>query len=386
MKVLFICNNAYNPGNGLSVSALTTVKNLKSHGVDARLMAVRNPDPLGPQPDFPLEHFVFPVFEPIIRANGFCYAKVDRKRIGEAVRWADIVHFEEALFLETAAVRIARRLGKTCVATFHLYPHNILANLGFSKRTFINDILMHNWNTMLLDKCSDIQCPTEEVRRYLEKKGTKARLHVISNGVRIDGAAMANAPDTASGYYDILCAGRLAREKSQDTLLRAMRYSRHAGKIRLLFAGNGTMAARYKKIADKLLKEGVLTVAPEFRFYTREELRTLCRKAYLYVHCAWVEVEGLTCLEAIKEGAVPVIAEGELIGTSQFALTERSLYPVCDSKALAERIDWWIEHPEERERYSLLYAQSAGRYDVENSTVSIIEMYKTALACGKESD
>ena len=95
MKVLFVCNNAYNPGNGLSVSALTTIANLRQHGVDARLLAVRNADSGGPQPEFPLEHFKFPIFEPIIRANGFCYAKIDRRRITEAIKWADVVHFEE---------------------------------------------------------------------------------------------------------------------------------------------------------------------------------------------------------------------------------------------------------------------------------------------------
>ena len=142
MKVLFICNNAFNPGNGLSMSARTTIRNLRSRGVDARLMAVRNPDASGPQPDFPLEHFVFPVFEPIIRANGFCYAKIDRRRIEEAVRWADVVHFEEALPLEWVAVNIAKKLGKPCVATFHLYPQNITANLGLGKKSFINPILM----------------------------------------------------------------------------------------------------------------------------------------------------------------------------------------------------------------------------------------------------
>ena len=84
MKVLFVCNNAYNPGNGLSVSIHNTIRKLREHGVDARLMAVRNPDPDGGQPDFPLGHFKFPVFEPIIYANGFAYAQIDRKRIREA--------------------------------------------------------------------------------------------------------------------------------------------------------------------------------------------------------------------------------------------------------------------------------------------------------------
>lgn len=85
MKVLFVCNNAYNKGNGLSVSIHNTMRRLREHGVDARLMAIGNPDPDGPQPEFPLEHWRFPIFEPIIYANGFAYAKIDRKIITEAL-------------------------------------------------------------------------------------------------------------------------------------------------------------------------------------------------------------------------------------------------------------------------------------------------------------
>ena len=48
--------------------------------------------------------------------------------------------------------------------------------------------------------------------------------------------------------------------------------------------------------------------------------------------------------------------------TSQFALDERSLFPGGDSDALAERIDWWIEHPEERREMELRYAEHATQH------------------------
>jgi len=378
MKVLFVCNNAFTPGNGLSASARTTLRELREHGVDARLMAVRNPDPDGPQPDFPLAHFKFPLFEPIIRANGFCYAKIDRKVIAEAVDWADVVHFEEALFLENAVRRMAVAKGKACTATFHLYPHNITANLGMGKENFVNDLIMRWWKRIVYDYCSDIQCPTAEVARYLQEKGVQARLHVISNGLRLPAEPLRTQEITPVDPIDILCIGRLSREKSQETLLQAMRYSQYASRIRLHFAGNGTRGPKYKRLGKRLVDEGILRYEPVFGFYSADQLRDLARRSYLYVHCAWVEVEGLSCLEATREGTVPVIGEGPLIGTSGFSLCPESLYPVGDSRALAERIDWWIGHPDVRNRMSQAYADAARNYDVERSIEALVSMFHQA--------
>ena len=379
MKVLFVCNNAFNEGNGLSVSIHNTIRKLREHGVDARLMAIGNPDPDGPQPDFPLGHWKFPIFEPIIYANGFAYAKIDREKIAEALAWADIVHIQEAMPLENVVVKMARKMGKTLTATFHLYPHNVSANLGLPKHNFVNWPLLHNWRRLVFNHCSDIQCPTSVVRDYLLKQGFKARLHVISNGIEIPEDPVKAATLSADGMMDILCIGRLAKEKSQDTLLNAMRYSRHADKIHLIFAGNGPKAKAYRQLADRLYRQGILKVPATFGFYTHEKLHELARKSYLYIHCAWVEVEGLSCLEALREGTVPVITQGDLIGTSVFALCPESLYPVYDSKALAERIDWWIEHPEKRNEMAQRYAGSARNYDNDKTIEALIAMFRQAL-------
>ena len=217
------------------------------------------------------------------------------------------------------------------------------------------------------------------MRDYLLKHGFKARLHVISNGIDIPDEPVKASTVLPEGTIDILCISRLSREKSQDTLLNAMRYSRYADRIRLVFAGNGPKAGYYKKIADRLHRKGILKIPASFGFYTQAELRELTRKCYLYVHCAWVEVEGLSCLEALREGIVPVIAEGDLIGTSNFALSPESRYPVYDSRALAERIDWWIEHPEERNRMAQRYADAAREFDNNKTIESLIGMFRQAL-------
>ena len=79
------------------------------------------------------------------------------------------------------------------------------------------------------------------------------------------------------------------------------------------------------------------------------------------------------------EGTVPVIAKGKFTATHQFALDERSLFTESDSRMLAEKIDWWIEHPGERNEMAAKYAESAKKYNADDSTDKIIQMYKDAI-------
>ena len=50
-----------------------------------------------------------------------------------------------------------------------------------------------------------------------------------------------------------------------------------------------------------------------------------------------------------------------------------------ETKALAEKIDWWIEHPAERMEMGRKYMHSVRDYDIRKSTEQIINMYKEAL-------
>ena len=377
MKILFTCNGLLK-GNGVRSAVLSLKSRLQNEGLDVRIMASDNPDKDDVQPDFPLKHFVFPIFEPIVAASGFRYAKIDKNLIRKAVEWADVVHIMEGFPLESAVVKIAQEMGKPCVGTYHIFTENITANLGLGENNLINSLVNLWWRKATYNHCKSIQCPTKTVKDYLLRHGYTSRLEVISNGVDIsDSYEIRNVPATKP--YRIINIGRLANEKSQTTLIEAIRHSRHASEIELHFAGKGPKAKKIKKAAHKLFKEGIVKHAPVFGYYDTEELKSLLRTSYLYIHCATIEVEGLSCIEAIVQGVVPIIADAGLSATSQFALDERSLFPASDPKALAERIDWWIEHPEVREEMSRKYAESTRKYDICSSTQQIIRMYKDAV-------
>lgn len=379
LKILYVCNNAYIPGNGISTSARNIVRQLRAMGQDVRINSCSNPDPDGPQPDYRLRKFHFPFFQHIIDVNGFCYASIDRKVIREAVSWADVVHIEEPLFLEKAVIIEAERQGKPLTATFHLYTQNILSEIPLANTRLFNRIMMRDWRDNFFDRCTDIQCPTPTVRDLLERNGFKSRLHVISNGIEIPEEKVTAVP-AGDGPVMLLSISRFAVVKNQSLLVEAMKFCRNAGRIQLYFAGNGQLKEKCRRKAHRLVSEGILKYEPVFGFHSSDELRELSRHAYLYVHTAKLEVEGLGCAEAIREGTVPLVARGPLIATSDFALDERSTYDVNSPKELAEKIDYWIEHPDERNRMAQVYADSARNYDIRKSAAALVEMYEAALS------
>ena len=384
MKILFVLNNYYTTGNGLSASARRTVQALKDAGEDVRVLSGPNLTGSGPQPEFLLKRFYFPFFQGIIDAHGYQFASSDKRIIEEAVRWADVIHLEEPFVLEYNTIRIAKRLGKPIVGTYHLHPENIFYSLGMGDWKWINRWLLHVERDYVFDHCSHLQCPTQNVHERLVRHHFKSELRVISNGLIPDPCIRPADPPEA--YFNplrplkVLYIGRLSVEKDQPTLIEAIRHSSFAHRIQLQFAGQGPKEKAYKRLAMKLYKDGVVRYKPEFSFHTRDELRTLAAEADLCVHCATVEVEGLSIMEAIQQGAVPVIAAGWHTGTSQFALDARSVYQEGDARMLAGRIDWWLAHPEERWEMGKRYAESMARYDIAKSATALIAMYKEAMA------
>ncbi|MBR1574593.1 MAG: glycosyltransferase [Bacteroidales bacterium] len=379
MKILFVVNNYYATGNGLSASARRTVLKLKEAGEEVRVLSGPNHEPGGPQPEYLLRDKHYPVVDYLITANGYCFSTRDPKIIREALSWADVVHIEEPFNLQRRTVRMARKMGVPCVGTHHLHPENLLSAIHMGRWRFLNNCILWFWQASVFDWCRDLQCPTKNVSDRLGRSHFKARLHLISNGIIRGEEAPLPAKKSDGKVFTVICVGRLSVEKDQKTLLKAMRYSRYADRIRLVFAGRGPQASNYRKMADRLVRDGVLKIAPEFKFLDKEGLRQLASEADLYIHCATVEVEGLSCLEILREGVVPILADGPLTATAQFALDDRSVFPVRNAKMLADKIDWWLENDAERHAFEKKYAESVDRYDISQSISDIRRMYEAAL-------
>ena len=382
MRILFVVNNCYVKGNGLSASAQRTVAGLRQLGHEVRVLSGANPDPRGPQPEYVLPDAHVPVFDGLIHAQGYCFARAERSVLREAVRWAEVIHLEEPFPLQWHTLAVARSEGRVCTATYHLHPENLLSSVHLGHWRLPNHLILRWWRDHVFNRCAAVQCPPRSVQRRLEAFRFRPPLYLISNGIQplsAEEKAAAPLPAVPRAPYILLCVGRYSVEKDQKTLLRAMRYSRHAKDIQLVLAGRGPQEKRLKSLADRLVREGTLVHPPRFGFYSMAELTALAEKAALYVHCADVEVEGLGCLEALRVGLVPVLADGELTATAQFALGPDSVFPAGDERKLAERIDHWLDRPEALPEEAARYRAVEQDYDIADSLRRLAQMMEAAL-------
>ena len=384
MKILFVINNFYVTGNGLAASARRTVEYLKQTGHEVRILSGPNLKAPQPQPDYQLETYVFPIINPIIKAQGYCFSASNQALMKEAAEWADVIHLEEPFVVEDRMIHIAREMGKPVTATYHLHPENITNSLGPLRYwKGLNRTILRAWKKHTFNFCDYVQCPTENVLDRLRRYHIQSRLELISNGVVPDPCIRPEAmPEdylNPERPLKVIYIGRLSREKDHDTLLKAMTYSRYSRRIQLHFAGLGPKTDSIKRKAHRLYEKGILGYDPIITFEDRDGLRKMAAEADLAIHCATIEVEGLSIMEAMQQGVVPVIASGRYSGTSQFAIDKRSVFPAENPEALANRIDYWLDHPEERWEMGKKYAAHMEQYDIRRSVEALLEMFQKAI-------
>lgn len=360
MKVLFVTEIYHSCKNGTSVSAQRYAYMLRKFGHEVRVLAVRSDNP-NIQVDYPLDEVQVYGFRDIIHVNGFAYAKPDPIVIQEAVQWAEIVHFYMPLTLTWKTIPIVEAMGKPATAAFHIQPENITSQFGLGKCRWLNRLIYTLFRKKVYDHFRRIHTPSVFMANQLKEQGYKAQLYPISNGICSACHYMKEPkPEAWRERFVITMVGRLSNEKRQDVLIRAVRHSRYSDRIQLVLAGQGPKQAAYERLGHALPNQ------PIFCYHSKTELIHLMAQTDLYVHTSDMESEAIACIEAIACGLVPVIAKSPQSAAWQFALDERSLFEPGNAHDLAQKIDYWIEHTDERQRMEKKYADSAKQYRLED--------------------
>jgi glycosyltransferase involved in cell wall biosynthesis/1-acyl-sn-glycerol-3-phosphate acyltransferase len=361
MIITVVCDVLGEENNGTTIAAMNLIRSLKRKGHDVRVLC---PDENRKgQPGF----YVVPRFNlgPLnryVQKNGVTLARPDKSILRSALQGANVVHLMTPFSLCLAARKMAQKMGIPITAGFHCQAENFSNHIFLMNSRFVNKLIYHIFYRNIYRHVDAVHYPTQFICDVFEKETKPTNHFVISNGVNTAFQKRgAEKPLEFQDKFVILFTGRFSKEKSHQVLIEAVSLSKYADRIQLIFAGAGPLREKLEEMGKKKLP-----IPPLFRFFGREELIDVINYSDLYVHPAEIEIEAIACIEAITCGLVPVIANSPRCATKAFALSEKNLFRVNDPVDLSGKIDYWMDHPEERKACSEEYAGYASRFEHEH--------------------
>lgn len=350
MNLSIICDVLGEENNGTTIAAMNLIRSMRAKGHRVKVVCP-DEDKRGKEDYFIVSKYNFGPLNGYVEKNGVCLAKPDEEILREAITGADVVHILVPFALGHAAAEMAAEMGIPVTASFHCQAENFTNHIFLMNSDVANRTVYRFFYKQVYRLCTAIHYPTKFICDVFESEVGPTPHYVISNGVNKSFRYHpVEKPEGMKNEIFVMFTGRYSREKSHKVLIDAVAQSKYRDRIRLILAGAGPLEQKLKEYAGEKLP-----LFPVFRFYSREELVNAFNQADLYVHPAEIEIEAISCLEAISCGLVPVIADSPRSATRYFALTDDNLFRYNDPASLASKIDFWIENPEKkaqmRERY-----------------------------------
>lgn len=380
MIVTIIADVLGKENNGTTIACMNLIRYLKTRGDTVKVVCCDED-----KKDIPGYYVVptikfGPILSRVLKKNDVTLAKPVKSIIEKAIEGSDIVHCMIPFALSRKALKICIEKNIPITGGFHCQAENFSAHIFMMNFSIINYIIYQNYFNHFYKKIDAIHYPTKFIKNVFENAiEQRTNGYVISNGVNDRFVPkFVKKPDIYRDEFVILSTGRYSKEKSQHILIKAIARSKYKDKICLILAGDGPYKNKYEKLIKKYgIKNHLL------KFFSRDEMVDVINYSDLYVHTAEIELEGIACLEAIKCGLVPILANSPRSATKYFAKDENNLFKVNNYNDLARKIDFWIEHPELKEKYKKYYIESSNIFDQKECMEKTRDMLIETIKCKK---
>lgn len=358
MNITIVCDILGKENNGTTIAAMNLIRHLKKQGHNVTIVC-NDEDKKNDKGYFVVPELKIPIVTTIIHNNGVKVSRLNKKILQEAINGADLVHLLLPFKLSHYAVKYCKKNNIKTTASFHCQAENVTCHAHLKNCKSANKLIYKYFYHRVYKYVDMIHYPTQFIRDVFESIVGKTNGLVISNGVNMNYDGLkTNKPESLKDKFVILNVGRYCNEKNQQVLLQAINYSKYKNKIHLILAGFGPDKRKLIKLSKKF------KLNTEFNFYSHDELRNIIRYVDLYVHPADIEIESISCIEAISCGLVPIVSDSKRSATRYFAIDEKSIFKNNDPIDLANKIDYWIENQKEKEKYSQKYINNSNFYNI----------------------
>ena len=290
----------------------------------------------------------------------------------------NVIHSHHPFLLGETAARKAESLGLPLVFTFHTrydeYTHYVPFSHGLTKQ------IADRWIGNYLEKCQHIITPSDSIRELLRENGVEGDITTIPTGIVLKPFRQADGDVIRKerGWENdtvLISVGRLAKEKSFDTLIEAAAIvMRDHPEVRLALIGGGLEERSLKKLAQELGIAGRVDFAGSVPY---EEIPNYLKAADIFCFASTTETQGLVTMEAMAAG-LPIVAV-DATGTHDAVTNgKEGLLTENNSKALGQAINEIVTNPELREKLISGGADRVEWFDIAHQAKRMLEVYDQA--------
>ena len=207
----------------------------------------------------------------------------------------------------------------------------------------------------------------ENLEQYLSKDGHAC---VIYNGVNTERFIRPIKDITTQNAFVITMVAGLRVEKDQDTLIRSLTHLPKNYRLRLV--GSGVREQQLRSLCHELSLDdrvdfmGVRTDVPE-----------ILKQSDIIVLSSHWEGLSLSSIEGMASGR-PFIAS-DVDGLREMVGGVGVLFPHGDDVALAQKIQWLCEHPDEYREVAQRCQEKAMKYDISVTAGKYLKLYEDLL-------
>jgi len=292
--------------NGVVVSVATFARELRKQGHEVSIYAPVYPGYRDTEPDvYRLPSISLPTRPRYPLALPFGGIPVLRRL---RARPPDIVHAQHLFQTGREARRVARRLGRPLLLTYHTLIH-AYAHYVPLPRPLVRALAVR----VSRDFPNSTDCvivPTRSVAELLRSYGVRRPIEVIPTGIDLD-LIRATPRRPARARFGvpeavplIAYSGRIAREKSLETLIGALaRLDSRFRDAHLLLIGGGPWYGRCRQFADSL---GMGERVHFTGYLPRTEVFDCLAESQVFAFPSLTDTQGVVVLEAMALGCPPV--------------------------------------------------------------------------------
>ncbi|MEN6390491.1 MAG: glycosyltransferase [Syntrophomonas sp.] len=306
-----------------------------------------------------------------------------KKILGIVRAWKpDVIHLQDPASICSCLAKAARQCGVPVVISHHFTLDYIMSYLNLLKplQNYSNAQLTRYFKDFY-NRCQYVVCPSELVKDWLISVGVTTPVMVVSNGVNLKRFYSYEAPNstrTSLGLPNlpiILYVGRIDREKSLDTLLKAAPTILNKRPAHFVFCGGGSLLERLKKQTARSGLADYITFCGQLD-HQDETLPRIYQLANCFVIPSCCETQSIVTLEAMAAG-LPIVAAAagalpELVANGENGY----LFRPGDHHDLAGKVGLILDNPALAQQMGMHSIELVLKHDINLNMQQIEHIYE----------